>query len=121
MMKKVGFLLAWDLSAFCIFLALGKDGTDTAAGLIIGSLSIGLNYRLLSVVISNLVSAGKGTYKIISAMLLHMARLLIFALTIYICVKISVLCAVGYTVSVIGFALMLVITNIRGDENDKCR
>lgn len=118
MTKKMGYLLLWDILAAAVVFLLGKGESSFITGLITGALTICLNYILLSAVINNLVAAGKGTYRIILAMLLHTIRLLIFASTIYLCVKISILCAVGYTVSVIGFALTLVITNIRGDEND---
>lgn len=114
-------LFIWDALAVSLVFLLKGIEMDFLSGILIGTITICFNFRILKVVINSISVTGQKTYMIIIAMLLHAARFLIFLLTIYISVKISFLCAVGYGVSVIGFTLAIVITNLRGDENDKCR
>lgn len=118
MMKKLGCLFIWDFVGAAAFFFAGRADLNLIAGLVTGVLTMFINYGLLKVVINNIASVRNNAFGVILAMLLYAVRLLIFVATIYLCVRISTLCAVGYAVSVIGFALTLVITNLRGDEND---
>lgn len=113
-MKMLKYLIAWDLAAgIIVSLFLGVQ-MSFFVGLIIGALTICLNFRLLKCVIDNITQTGS-IIRTILAMFLYVFRLLIFLGTIYACVKISFYCAAGYSVSVIGFSLVIVITNLRGD------
>ena len=108
------YLIVWDLAAGIIFSVVKSPEMDFIAGLVIGTLTLILNYRLLRWVIDNLTRM-RSIIRTISAMSLYIFRMLIFLVTIYVSVKISFCCALGYSISVIGFSLIIVITNLRGD------
>ena len=113
-MNMLKYLMLWDLAAGLIVSLITGIRISFFVGLIVGALTACLNFRLLKCVIEN-ITQRQSVIRTILAMFLHVFRLLIFLGTVYACVKISFYCATGYSISIIGFVLAIVITNLRGD------
>ncbi len=85
-------------------------------GILIGTVTMIINYILLGVVIDCILCRHKTLIKVYAGMLIYGIRLIIFTVTAYLCVKSGIEGIIAYAISVISLVLFASILYVKEEK-----